>query len=78
MSATCSSTICVEHLLIDAELPQQRAVDAAAELLRYACICDDVALLEFAGGQLVAVDLGHDLAGRGARPVGLVLTKSGM
>ena len=40
ITATCSSIICVQHLLVDAELPQQLLVDAAAELLRYACICE--------------------------------------
>jgi hypothetical protein len=55
-----------QHLLIDAELPQQLRVHLAAELLLVGLHLRDVALLELAREQIVAVHRRDGLARRGA------------
>ena len=56
-----------EDLLVDAELPQQLIVQVAAELLAVRLHLRDVALLEVAGGDGAAVDLGDHFARAGTR-----------
>ena len=59
-----------ENLLVDPELAQQLAVQAAAELRGVVLHLLDIALLELARGQLVSVDLRDHLARRRAERLG--------
>ena len=55
-----------QDLLVDAELPQQLIVEAAAELLAVRLHLREVALLKIASGDGAAVDLGDHFARSGA------------